>query len=119
MRYLGLVLIPLLVVFIFAGPGCQQSQDEPKVQMEQAVEEPAAVPMMEKAPAAMEEVEDEPVVVEDEEVVIEVEEPVADPAEAAKEGSGLLKQLKEKGEEETQKKADEYEVEKKIDDLGM
>jgi hypothetical protein len=116
MRYLGLVLIPLLVVFIFAGPGCQQSQDEPKVQMEQAVEEPAVVPMMEKAPAAMEEVEDEPLIVEEEDVVVEEEEPVG---EAAKEGSGLLKQLKEKGEEEAQKKADEYEVEKKIDDLGM
>ena len=116
MRCVGLVLITLLVVFIFAGPGCQQSQDEPKVQMEQAVEKPAAVPMMEKAPAAMEEVEDEPVVIEDEEAVIEVEEPAA---EAAKEGSGLLKQLQERGEEETEKQAEEHEVEKKLDELGM
>ena len=115
MRYLGLLLIPLVAVLVFAGPGCQQSQDEPKVQIEQAVEDPAAVPMMEKAPAAMEEVEDEPLIVEEEEIVVEEEEPVA---EAAKEGSGLLKQLKEKGEEEAQKKAGEYEVEKKIDDLG-
>jgi hypothetical protein len=57
MRYLGLVLIPLLVVLIFAGPGCQQAQDEPEVQVEQVVEEPAEVPVMEKAPAAMEEVD--------------------------------------------------------------
>ena len=115
MRYLGLVLIPLLVVFIFAGLGCQKAQDESKVEMEQAVEQPAKAPMMEKAPAAMEEVEDEPVVVEDEEVVVEVEEPAA---EAAKEGSGLLKQLKEKGEAEIEQQAEEHEVEKKIDDLG-
>jgi hypothetical protein len=36
-----------------------------------------------------------------------------------KEGSGLLKQLQEKGEEEIQKQADEQEVDKKLDDLGM
>ena len=109
MRYLGLVLIPLLVVLIFAGPGCQQAQDEPEVQVEQVVEEPAEVPVMEKAPAAMEEVEVE------EEVDVEVEVDV-DPE---KEGSGLLKQLQEKGEEEAQKQADEHEVDKKVDELGM
>jgi hypothetical protein len=103
MRYLGLVLIPLLVVLIFAGPGCQQAQDEPEVQVEEVVEEAAEAPVMEKAPAAVEEVD------------IEVEVDV-DPE---KEGSGLLKQLQEKGEEEAQKQADEHEVEKKIDDLGM
>jgi len=104
MRYFGLILIPLLVVLIFAGPGCQRAQDEPEVQMEQAVEETAEAPIMEKAPAAMEEVE---------ETVEEVE------VEPEKEGSGLLKQLQEKGEEEAQKKADEHEVDKKIDELGM
>lgn len=109
MRYLGLVLIPLLAVLIFAGPGCQQAQDEPKVQIEQAVEETAEVPMMEKAPVVIEEVEVE----EEAEVEVDVE------VETEKEGSDLLKQLKEKGEEEVQKQADEHEVEKKIDELGM
>lgn len=109
MRYLGLALIPLLAVLIFAGPGCQQAQDEPKVEIEQAVEETAEVPIMEKAPAAVEEA-DVPAMEEvEEEIDIEVEE------EPAKEGSGLLEQLKEKGEEEIQKQADEHEVEKKID----
>jgi hypothetical protein len=99
MRYLGLILIPLLAVLVFAGPGCQQAQDEPEVQIEQAVEETVEVPMMEKPPAAVEEAE----VVVEEEVVVEVEVDV-DPE---KEGSGLVKQLQEKGEEEIQKQADE------------
>ena len=110
MRYLGLVLIPLLAVLIFAGPGCQQAQDEPKVQIDQAVDKAAEAPVMEKAPAAVEEV----VVKEEVELDIEVEVDV-DPE---KEGSDLLKQLQEKGEEEVQKQADEHEVEKKIDELG-
>ena len=55
MRYFGLLLIPLLVVLIFAGPGCQSAQDEPEVQKEQAIEEPAEAPMIEEVPAAMEE----------------------------------------------------------------
>ena len=111
MKYLGLVLVPLLAVFIFAGPGCQQAQDQPEVQIEEAVEETVEVPMIEKAPAAVEEAE----VVVEEEVEVEVEVDV-DPE---KEGSDLLKQLQEKGEEEVQKQADEHEVEKKIDELGM
>ena len=111
MRYLGLVLIPLLVVLIFAGPGCQQAQDEPEIQVEQAVKEAAEAPMLEKAPAAMEEVEVE------EEVEVDVE--VAVDVDPEKEGSGLLKQLQEKGEEEAQEKADEHEVDKKVDELGM
>ena len=111
MRYLGLILIPLLAVLVFAGPGCQQAQDEPEVQIEQAVEETVEVPVIEKAPAAVEEAE----VVVEEEVDVEVEVDV-DPE---KEGSGLLKQLQEKGEEEIQKQADEQEVDKKLDDIGM
>ena len=111
MRYLGLILIPLLAVLVFAGPGCQQAQDEPEVQIDEAVEETVKVPVMEKAPAAVEEAE----VVVEEEVDVEVEVDV-DPE---KEGSGLLKQLQEKGEEEAQKQAEEHEVDKKLDDLGM
>jgi cell envelope opacity-associated protein A len=103
MRYLGLILIPLLAVLVFAGPGCQQAQDEPEVQIEQAVEETVEVPVIEKAPAAVEEAD----------VEVEVD---VDPE---KEGSGLVKQLQEKGEEEIQKQADEQEVDKKLDDLGM
>lgn len=108
MRCLGLVLIPLLAVLIFAGPGCQQAQDEPKVEIEQAVEETVEVPKIEQAPAAVEEAEVE------EDIVVEGEVDV-DPE---KEGSGLLKQLQEKGEEEIEKQAEEHEVEKKIDELG-
>ena len=79
MRYFGLLFIPLLVVLLFAGPGCQQAQDEPAVQVEQAVEESAPAPVAEKAPAAIEEVE------------VEVEEEVAaDVVEPEKEGSDLL-----------------------------
>ena len=106
MRYFGVLLIPLLVVLIFAGPGCQQAQDEPEVQVEQAVEESAEAPVAEKAPAAIEEVEFQ------EEVAVDVVEP-------EKEGSEILKQLQEKGEEEAQKQAEEHEVDKKIDELGM
>ena len=36
-----------------------------------------------------------------------------------KEGSGLLKQLQERGEEEIEKQAEEHEVDKKLDELGM
>jgi len=109
MRYLGLVLIPLLAVLIFAGPGCQQAQEEPKVEIEQAVEETVEVPKTEKAPLAVEEAEVEEDIVVEEEVDVDPE----------KEGSGLLKQLQEKGEEEIKKQAEEQEVEKKIDELDM
>ena len=112
MRFLGLVLIPLLVILVFTGPACQRSQEEPKVEIEQAVDEVADAPMMEKAPAAIEEAQ-VPAMEEVEEAVEEVE------AEAQKEGSGLLKQLQEKAEEEGEKKAEEYEVEKKLDELDM
>ena len=88
MRYLGLVLIPLLVVLIFAGPGCQRAQDEPEVQVEQAVEEAAEVPVLEKAPAAIEEVEVE-------------EEVDVDPEEEAQ---------KQADEHEVEKKIDELEM---------
>ena len=117
MRYLGLVLIPLLAVVIFAGPGCQQAQDEPEVQIEQAVEETVEVPVIEKAPAAVEEAEVE--VEAEAEVDVEVVEEVEVDVDPEKEGSRILKQLQEKGEEEVQKQAEEHEVDKKLDDLGM
>jgi hypothetical protein len=97
MKYFGLILIPLLVALFLGGPGCTQSQDEPAVKMEEASEKAA-----EKA---------EEVVVEVDEVVVEVEEPAAEPAEAEKEGKGLLDQVKDKAEEEAGEEIEKVEIE--------
>ena len=95
MKYFGLILIPLLVFLFLGSPGCTQSQDEPAVKMEKAPEQAAGAPVVEKA----------------EEVVAEVEEPAADPAEAEKEGKGLMDQLKDKAEEEAGEEIEKIEIE--------
>jgi hypothetical protein len=97
MKYFGLILIPLLVALFLGGPGCTQSQDEPAVKMEKAPEEAAEAPAAEEAEK----------VVEVEEVVVEVEEP----AEAEKEGKGLLDQVKDKAEEEAGEEIEKIEIE--------
>ena len=102
MKYFGLILIPLLVALFLGAPGCTQSQDEPAVKIEKAPEKAAEAPAAEEA---------EEVVAEVEEVVVEVEEPAADPAEAEKEGKGLVDQLKDKAEEEAGEEIEKIEIE--------
>ena len=101
MKYVGLILIPMLVFLMLGGPGCSQSQDETAVKTEQAPEEQVEAPVVEKTEK----------VVETEEVVVEVEEPVEEPAEAEKEGKGLLDQAKEKAEEEAGEEIEKVEIE--------
>ena len=104
MKYVGLILIPLLVALMLGGPGCTPSQDEPAVKTEQAPEKKVETPVVEKT---------EKVVVETEkvEVEVEVEEPVAEPAEAEEAGKGLLDQVKEKAEEEAGEEIEKIEIE--------
>ena len=102
MKYLGLILIPLLVAFLFGGPGCKQSQNEPEVKMEQAPEKVVEAPVVE---------EPEEVVVEVDEVDVGVEDPEAVPAEAEKAGKGLMDQVKGKAAEEASEEIEKVEIE--------
>ena len=95
MKYVGLILVPLLVVLMLGGPGCSQSQDETAVKTEQAPEKQVEAPVVE----------------ETEEIVVEEEELAADPDETETAGKGLMEQVKEKAEEEAGEEIEKIEIE--------